>query len=272
MSKQRNQGEFSAATLERKFKGLSGGLSGRWEKPRFERALSWLKRSENEGIRGDHDVRFILLWVALDSLFGREADILPRAVARARIPSSVANLLREDKGEVIWRECYRQRETIARILKNPYICNPFWRAIAENGIHSRDALGWSRSPEAERELAESIGRFVEENDEVVSRLRENTNFARRKVVRIVFGRLGTLRNQLMHGASAHQEGLNRSQVEDGHHLLSALVPRILHLMMESPDKRRGVVAYPPFGEKNALFDRKFDEEAFDRFFKRTMGR
>ena len=264
------QNDFSAEALERQFNQLPARL-GRWEAVRLGRALSWLKRGEEE----DHDVRFILLWVALDALFGREADILPQdpgAVpdesARARIPGAVAAMLSEDPEGIIWRECHDKRKTIARILRNPYIYSPFWKAIAESRA---DAPDMQRRAEHPR-VAESRRWFARENGHVLALLKRGDAASRGKVVRIVFNRLGTLRNQLMHGASAHSEGLNRSQVEDGHRLLSALVPRILHLMMKSPDKPRGVVAYPPFGEKDALFDRKFNEEAFDRYFKRIAGR
>ena len=270
MAKQKkSEHEFSAQALERKLKSLSDQLDGQWEKWRFERALSWLKRSENEGIRSDHDVQFILLWVALDSLFGRETDILPQEnfsapgeTVRVRIPDSVAALLDEDSAGMIWLECYRQREVIANVLKNPYIYNPFWRAIAE----SRDDL--TDAPK----IADSRQRFAAENSRVFLLLKENSDSARREIVRIVFKRLGTLRNQLMHGASGHNEDLNRTQVEDGHRLLSALVPRVLRVMMESPGVSRGVVAYPPYGEKDDCLDKKFDVKAFDRYFKRTVGR
>lgn len=266
------QNIFSPDALDEQFRQLSeSSRLGRWEKVRFERALSWLRRGENE----DHDVRFILLWVALDAMFGREANVLPQGAdsapeesARGRIPNAVAAMLGEDAEGIIWRECHEKRKTIARILRNPYIYNPMWQAIAEGRAESADI----QKRAGDSNVAESRARFARENGHALSLLKKGDAGSRRKFARIVFNRLGTLRNQLMHGASAHSEGLNRSQVEDGHRLLSALVPRILHVMMKSPHKRRGIVAYPPFGEKDALFDKEFDEKAFDRYFKRTMGR
>lgn len=273
MGKQKKKpDEFSAQALEQKLGALSGRLDGRWEKIRFERALSWIKRSEREDWRGDRDVQFILLWVALDAMFGRERNIV--APPHGRIPGRVAALMKEDRGEVVWREFYRRRDAVFRLLQNRYIFNPFWKAIAESGVHAQEAAGLHVTPGSagHPKVAESDRDFAAQNREVFALLKRGAARDKRRIARVVFERLGTLRNQLMHGASEHSEDLNRSQVEDGHRLLSALAPRLLHVMMESPDARRGVVAYPPFGEKNALFDTALDGDEFSRLFGRTIGR
>ena len=269
MAKQKkHQNEFSAQVLKRKLNALSDQLDGRWEKLRFERALSWLERSENEGIRQDRDVQFILLWVALDSLFGRERDIVSQA--RARIPGRIAAVMKEDGAGIIWQGFYSRNAEVLRILQNCYIFNPFWKAIAESGIHSQEStkLREQESPKA----MESICEFAEENRRVFRLLERGNAYDRRVIARIVFRRLGTLRNQLMHGSSEHSETINRLQVEDGYRLLSTLTPRILRVMMESPDTRRGVVAYPPFGKKNELLDRELDGDEFRRLIGKTIGR
>ena len=106
---------------------------------RFERALSWLKRSEREreSKSQDRDVQFILLWVALDSLFGREQDII--SLSRSRIPARVAALMKEDRAGIIWEGFYLRNAALFRILQNRYIFNPFWKAIAESGVHSQES-------------------------------------------------------------------------------------------------------------------------------------
>ena len=273
MAKQnKKQDEFSAKALEQKLNALSDRLAGRWEKIRFERALSWIKRSEYESLRGDRDVQFILLWVALDALFGRERDIVTQS--RGRIPGRIAALMKEDRAEIIWREFYRKRDAVFRILQNRYIFNPFWKAIAESGVHAQEVTGLHVNPKNAKhpKVAESDREFAAENRRVLALLARGRAHDKRVVAQIIFRRLGTLRNQLMHGSSGHSESLNRSQVEDGYSLLSALAPRILHVMMESPDTLHGVVAYPPFGEKNALFDQGMDREKFQRLFGGTIGR
>ena len=269
MAKQKkDQDGFSAQTLKRKLDALSGQLDGRWEKLRFERALSWLKRSEKEreSKDQDRDVQFILLWVALDSLFGRERDII--SSSRSHIPARVAALMKEDRAGIIWEGFYLRNAALFQILQNRYIFYPFWKAVAESGVHSQEST----------ELPENAGRFIaeseflEENRRVFDLLAREGAYGRRVVARIIFKRLGTLRNQLMHGSSAHKEDINRSQVEDGYRLLSAVVPRILHVMMESPDARRDVIAYPPYGKQDDLFDRELDGDEFRRLLGKSIGR
>ena len=272
MAKQKkDQDGFSAQTLKRKLDALSGQLDGRWEKLRFERALSWLKRSEREreSKSQDRDVQFILLWVALDSLFGRERDII--SPLRSHIPARVAALMKEDRAGIIWEGFYLRNAALFRILQNRYIFNPFWKAIAESGVHSQESTELRVTPEnAGHSIADT--EFLEENRRVFDLLAREGAYGRRVVARIIFKRLGTLRNQLMHGSSAHKEDINRSQVEDGYRLLSALVPRILHVMMESPNARRDVIAYPPFRKKNDLFDTELDGDEFRRLLGKSIGR
>ena len=270
MAKQKkHQNEFSAQVLKRKLNALSDQLDGRWEKLRFERALSWLERSENEGIRDDRDVQFILLWVVLDSLFGRERDIISQS--RTHIPSRVAALMKEDDAGIIWQGFYRQNVDVLQILRNRYIFNPFWKAIAEGGVHSQESTRLHvTSDNTGHPIADS--EFKGENLRVLDLLERRGAHGRRVVARIVFQRLGTLRNQLMHGSSAHRESINRSQVKHGYRLLSTLAPRILHVMMESPDARRGVIPYPPLGGRDDLFDHELDGDEFRRLIGKTIGR
>ena len=273
--KKQNKNPFSAAALKRRLGELSGRLDGRWEKLRFERALSWLERSEKESgiesgrIRSDRDVQFVLLWVALDALFGRERDVVARP--RSRIPDRVAALMKEDRNGVIWDGFRARPDEVFGILRNRYIFNPFWKAVAEGGVHSQERAGVFLTPDNfGRSCADS--EFKEENLRVFALLKRGNAHGRRVVAQIIFRRLGTLRNQLMHGSSEHSEPINRSQVEDGYRLLSALAPRILHVMMESPDLPRGVIAYPPIGEKNALFDGALDRDEFRRLIVAAIRR
>ena len=54
------------------------------------------------------------------------------------------------------------------------------------------------------------------------------------VLLIVFNRLYTLRNQLMHGGSTYKSSLNRKQLQDGCQILSALLPAFLYLLWKMP--------------------------------------
>ena len=52
-----------------------------------------------------------------------------------------------------------------------------------------------------------------------------------KVMGIMFGRLYTLRNQLLHGGATWNSGINRSQISQGAEIMGQVVPIVIHLMM-----------------------------------------
>jgi len=65
-----------------------------------------------------------------------------------------------------------------------------------------------------------------------------------EVLSIVFNRLYTLRNQLMHGGATWNSGANRDQVRECTKLLGTLVPLIIYIMMTNPNTLWGDAHYP----------------------------
>lgn len=61
---------------------------------------------------------------------------------------------------------------------------------------------------------------------------------------VLFNRLYTLRNQLIHGGATWNGSVNRSQMRDCVGLLGKLVPVIIELMMDNPDTLWGDACYP----------------------------
>ena len=61
---------------------------------------------------------------------------------------------------------------------------------------------------------------------------------------IVFNRLYTLRNQLVHGGATWNSSVNRKQLKDCTKLLYQLVCIIIELMMTHPDTLWGDACYP----------------------------
>ena len=61
---------------------------------------------------------------------------------------------------------------------------------------------------------------------------------------VVFNRLYTLRNQLIHGGATWDGKVNRDQLRDCSRLLGKLVPVIIALMMDNPDALWGDAVYP----------------------------
>ena len=52
-----------------------------------------------------------------------------------------------------------------------------------------------------------------------------------KVMGIMFDRLYTLRNQLLHGGATWNSNINRSQISQGAEIMGQVVPIVIHLMM-----------------------------------------
>lgn len=61
---------------------------------------------------------------------------------------------------------------------------------------------------------------------------------------VLFNRLYTLRNQLIHGGATWNGSVNREQMRDCTSLLGKLVPLIIELMMDSADTLWGDSCYP----------------------------
>jgi len=65
-----------------------------------------------------------------------------------------------------------------------------------------------------------------------------------KILAIVFDRLYTLRNQLIHGGATWNGSVNREQIRDGVNILSRLVPAIIFIMMNNKPRIIGQPCYP----------------------------
>ncbi|MEZ8034909.1 hypothetical protein [Vibrio crassostreae] len=61
---------------------------------------------------------------------------------------------------------------------------------------------------------------------------------------VIFSRLYTLRNQLMHGGATYNSSANREQIRDCTALLENVVPTIIEIMMDGADELWGDAVYP----------------------------
>lgn len=195
---------------------------------RVHRALSWLRRAEDE--ENDLDVRFILLWIGFNAAY---AGNLERALEEPGMPGSererfeqfFATLVRMDSANriynVIWE---RFSQEIRLLLDNKFVFAPFWRHQAGQF----GGAGWKVGFESARAAANRA--IVEKNTPVI--------------LSILFDRLYVLRNQLVHGGATWDSGANRNQVRDGASLLGCLLPVFIDLMMDNPDAEWAMPMYP----------------------------
>lgn len=191
---------------------------------RVHRSISWLTRAERE----EHsDVRFILLWIGFNAAY---ADNIGRAIDNASSERDVFAAFFDTLGGfdgkrriygAVWQ---RFSQEIRVLLSNQYIYTPFWKH--QNG--EPDYSDWS----------ERLDRSKVAVSAALSRQDTTT------ILSILFDRLYTLRNQLVHGGATFDSAINRAQIRDGCALLGFLLPIFIDLMMDHPDHPWRMPHYP----------------------------
>ncbi|MFZ5493030.1 MAG: hypothetical protein ACOY6E_11125 [Pseudomonadota bacterium] len=189
---------------------------------RIHRALSWLHRAEQAT---DVDGRFIFLWIAFNAAYAQELDDGDRASDKATFTVFLQKLCALDTGkridDLIWREF---SGSIRALLDNPYVFHPFWE-------YQRGRI----------DEAEWRDRFDRAKKSAQLALASGDT---PRLLSVVFNRLYTLRNQLIHGGATWDGKVNREQLRDCTRLLGKLVPVIIGLMMDNPDTPWGDAVYP----------------------------
>lgn len=196
----------------------------------MRRADSWHRRSTEVGSDAE---KFIFLWISFNAAYGADVtsaylEETPRE--RDKFGAFLQNIVDRDEDglleTILWD---RIAPLIRRLLNNQYVFKPFWDAV-------------SGSPGAERWQDQ----FRRANQRVSDARRYRDV---RGVLREVFLRLYTLRNQLFHGGATYATGWGGDQVRDGARIMEALVPVILDIMrvdIEINPKSDvwGLIAYP----------------------------
>lgn len=190
---------------------------------RVHRALSWLRRAEDE--HDDLDVRFILLWIGFNASYAGDLDRGIGGSERERFQQFFGFLVEMDQERRIYRAVWeRFSQEIRALLNNRYVFAPFWRN--QNGEFG--FAGWELTFEASKRAA---------NDALV---KQDTPL----VLSVLFDRLYVLRNQILHGGATWNSQANRDQVRDGVALLGCLLPVFIDLMMDHPDADWAMPNYP----------------------------
>ena len=185
---------------------------------RVHRALSWLQRAE---MAEDEDGRFIFLWIAFNAAYATEIDDNRRLSEQETFKGFLEKLCELDGHkqieQLVWQEF---SGSIRMLLDTPFVLQSFWDyhsgKISEAQWKDRLAQGKKMAT-----LALASG---------------NTP----QLLGVVFNRLYTLRNQLIHGGATWNSSVNRKQLKDCANLLGKLVPVIIELMMAHPDTLWGM--------------------------------
>lgn len=188
---------------------------------RIHRALSWLNRAEQAD---DVDGKFIFLWIAFNAAYAQELDDSGTS-DKATFTAFLQKLCDLDTSkridDLIWKEF---SGSIRTLLDNPYVFHLFWE--------------FQRGKIDESEWKD---RFTNAKRSAQAALASGNTPA---LLLVMFNRLYTLRNQLIHGGATWDGKVNRDQLRDCTRLLGKLVPVIIGLMMDSPTALWGEAVYP----------------------------
>lgn len=188
---------------------------------RIHHSLSWLHCAEE---CKDEDSHFIYLWISFNAAYANDADDIRRGEGH-RYKQFLRRLVTLDISGRLERLLWDHFSGPIRILlKNKYVFQPFWDQVRKTG----GELDWD-------------AQFKRANAAAASALAQRRT---PRVLAIIFSRLYTLRNQLVHGGATWSGGTNRHQLQDGIRIMSALVPLVIEIMMDNPGEDWGEVCYP----------------------------
>jgi hypothetical protein len=194
---------------------------------RIHRALSWLDRAEHSG--DDPDSQYIFLWIAFNAAYANEFDIDVQLSEQKVFTRFLNRLCALDEQGLLYTLIWSEFTGSIRILlDNKYIFKPFW------DYHS-GKIGqeeWESQFKRAKQLA-------------------NQALAKKKtayILKIIFSRLYTLRNQILHGGATWNGAVNREQIRDGVRILGRIVPAVISIMMDNPEAEWGEPCYPVLEE------------------------
>ena len=189
---------------------------------RMTRALSWLERAEQE--TDDLDAGFVFYWISFNATYSMSIEEVEGFTEMDKITQFLDLIIQcDEKNEIydiIWSRFTRE---IRGILNNPFIFKDYWICVAKgSGDEWKDRF----------EASKKVVNYALSKKNTLS------------ILQTLFSRLYVLRNQLMHGSATWNGATNRRQVTDGYHLIRALQPVFLSLMLENPSKQWGDVNFP----------------------------
>lgn len=183
---------------------------------KLHRVFSRLKQADKAP---NEDLRYICLWIAFNSVYGKERE--PQNIGTSlgdrqsfqRYLAVISNL---DKNRRIITAIRKNlKEIIRELLENRYTFQPYWDYY--NG--KKEFSEWERAFQKAKKLA----------------IQELTEGGTAQILSIVFDRLYTLRNQILHGGATCGSQINRKQLHDGCLILETIIPVVLEIMLSKPD-------------------------------------
>ncbi|EKO3592372.1 hypothetical protein P0F40_002032 [Vibrio metschnikovii] len=189
---------------------------------RVHRALSWLNKAEQ---CSDDDSAFLFLWIAFNSAYAQDFEQKSGFGERGLFQEFLSKLVELDNQQqlsaIVWEQ---YSGPIRCILDNEFILQAYWDYQAGR----IDQESWKQ---ARSKAKVAANQALSQNDTA-------------SVLSIVFARLYTLRNQMIHGGATFGSSANRQQLRDCTSLLQHLVPTLITIMMNSKQAMWGEPVYP----------------------------
>ena len=188
----------------------------------MHRGLSWYGKADKEE---DDDSRFIFLWIAFNAIYAKEIGAQTTNKERSVFKAFFGTLLKTDADNRIHGEIWGRFSGPVRILMaNRFVFQPFWN-------HQNGGSGCENWKKWLANSRKDLDKALEAGDTAL-------------VLSLIFDRLYTLRNQLIHGGATWGGTVNREQLRDGTEILGFLVPVFIDLMMDNPREDWGKPYYP----------------------------
>lgn len=186
---------------------------------RIHRALSWLQRAEQcEDMEG----QFIFLWVAFNAAYSNDLTGMGESRLFSQFLERITDLDQDKKlHSIVWQQ---YTGAIRVLLSNQYVYQPFWNSLN----NPNNTENWQEQFTKDKNTAN------------IALAKNNTSL----VLSIIFSRLYTLRNQLVHGGATWNSKTNTEQKRDATKILAEIVPAIIEIMMQNADKHWGDACYP----------------------------
>ena len=176
---------------------------------RIHRGLSWLKKSMD--LHDDLDLQFISLWISFNAIYAQD---LVSAQDKQSLRQFIYLICQKDSEHKIYNILWeRFSQPIRLFLDNPYVYQGFWDY--QNQKISHDACKEGLAQEKQKVL-----RALSEKDSV-------------DILMVLFNRMYTLRNQVVHGGATYNSSVNRKQLQDACTILLALLPVFMIILLEN---------------------------------------
>ena len=176
---------------------------------RIHRGLSWLKKAQQ--LDQELDLQFIALWVSFNAIYAQDLLISQDKQSLRQFLHLICQKDQEDKIYNILWEKYSQ--PIRVLLDNQYIYQGFWDY--QNEKISLEACKTG---------------LVAEKQKVLNALGHKDSV---DILMVLFNRLYTLRNQIVHGGATYNSSVNRSQLKDACRILEVLLPVFILVLLEN---------------------------------------